>query len=73
MLVTPLVWYHGSKGNAELIGHDNFVVGAFDEVEYQAANIQLEAGDKIWFYSDGITEAENGEEQFSEEGLKRCD
>ncbi|MBY7730059.1 MULTISPECIES: PP2C family protein-serine/threonine phosphatase [Vibrio] len=66
----PLVWYHGSKGNAELIGHDNFVVGAFDEVEYQAANIQLEAGDKIWFYSDGITEAENGEEQFSEEGLK---
>jgi sigma-B regulation protein RsbU (phosphoserine phosphatase) len=64
------VWYHGNQGNAELIGHDNFVVGAFDDVEYQAAQIQLEPGDKIWFYSDGITEADNGDEQYSEEGLR---
>ncbi|MEF1281817.1 SpoIIE family protein phosphatase [Vibrio fortis] len=68
----PLVWYHGNQGNAELIGHDNFVVGAFDDVEYQAAQIQLEPGDKIWFYSDGITEADNGDEQYSEEGLRNA-
>ncbi|KII76643.1 PP2C family protein-serine/threonine phosphatase [Vibrio renipiscarius] len=66
----PLVWYHGSNGQAELIGHDNFVVGAFDDVDYQSSIIQLEAGDKVWFYSDGITEADNGSEQFSEIGLR---
>ncbi|EGU31954.1 putative response regulator [Vibrio ichthyoenteri ATCC 700023] len=66
----PLVWYHGSNGQAELIGHDNFVVGAFDDVDYQSSIIQLEPGDKVWFYSDGITEADNGSEQFSEDGLR---
>ena len=66
----PLVWFHGSRGNAELIGHDNFVVGAFDDVDYQSSIIQLEPGDKVWFYSDGITEADNGSDQFSEDGLR---
>jgi len=67
----PLVWYHSKHAQAELIGHDNFVVGAFEDVEYQSSIVQLEAGDKIWFYSDGITEAEMNTEQFSEEGLKK--
>lgn len=66
----PLVWYHGKGSHAELIGHDNFVVGAFDDIEYQSSIIQLEPNDRIWFYSDGITEAENGERQFSEDGLR---
>ncbi|NOH47338.1 response regulator [Vibrio rotiferianus] len=66
----PLVWYHGSRGEAELIGHDNFVVGAFDDVGYQSSIIQLEENDKVWFYSDGITEADNGVVQFSEDGLR---
>ena len=66
----PLVWYHGSRGQAELIGHDNFVVGAFDGIDYQSSIIQLEPGDKVWFYSDGITEADNGADQFSEDGLR---
>ncbi|EGU36019.1 SpoIIE family protein phosphatase [Vibrio scophthalmi] len=66
----PLVWYHGKHGQAELIGHDNFVVGAFEDVDYQSSIIQLEPGDKVWFYSDGITEADNGLEQFSEDGLR---
>ncbi|WP_114767040.1 PP2C family protein-serine/threonine phosphatase [Vibrio rhodolitus] len=66
----PLVWYRGNRTLTELVGHDNFVVGAFDDVEYQASSIQLEAGDRVWFYSDGITEADNGEDQFSEDGLR---
>ncbi|MGF1754245.1 fused response regulator/phosphatase [Vibrio makurazakiensis] len=67
----PLVWYHSEHGHAELIGHDNFVVGAFEDVDYQSSIVQLEAGDKIWFYSDGITEAQMNTEQFSEEGLMK--
>ncbi|ROV59851.1 fused response regulator/phosphatase [Vibrio ponticus] len=66
----PLVWYRSNTTSTELIGHDNFVVGAFDGVDYQAATIQLEAGDRVWFYSDGITEADNGEDQFTEDGLR---
>lgn len=58
---------------AELIGHDNFVVGAFDFVDYQSSQIKLSPGDKIWVYSDGITEAENKQatKQFSENGLRK--
>lgn len=67
----PMVWLHKMSETAELIGHDNFVVGAFDFVNYQSSQIQLTPGDKIWLYSDGITEAENKKEQFSEEGLRK--
>lgn len=69
----PLVWLHKESETAELIGHDNFVVGAFDFVDYQSSQIQLTPGDKMWLYSDGITEAENKQEteQFSEDGLRK--
>lgn len=69
----PLVWLHNDSKKAELIGHDNFVVGAFDFVDYQSSQIKLSPGDKIWVYSDGITEAENKQatKQFSENGLRK--
>jgi len=68
----PLAWLHNNSGTAEFIGQDSFVVGAFDFVEYKTAHIQLEHGDKIWMYSDGLTEAEYGMKQFSEEGLRNA-
>jgi sigma-B regulation protein RsbU (phosphoserine phosphatase) len=68
----PLVWLHNEKCSAEFIGQDSFVVGAFDFVEYKTAQIQLEPGDKIWMYSDGLTEAEKDKTQFSEEGLRNA-
>ncbi|KLV03159.1 PP2C family protein-serine/threonine phosphatase [Photobacterium aphoticum] len=66
----PLVWLHSQTGEAEFIGQDSFVVGAFDFAEYETSYIQLEPGDKVWIYSDGITEAENGAMQFSEPRFK---
>lgn len=66
----PPVWQHHQSKQAELIGQDSFVVGVFDFVEYETVNIQLEKGDRIWVYSDGITEAEQGNTQFSEKGFK---
>ncbi|XDF79405.1 fused response regulator/phosphatase [Aliivibrio fischeri] len=70
----PLVWLHNVTKKAELIGHENFVVGAFDFVDYQSSQIQLEPNDKIWLYSDGITEAENKPKtkQFTENGLRKA-
>ena len=64
----PLVWYHG-KISTPVIGHNNFVVGAFDEIEYQSSIIQLDPS-KVWFYSDGITEAENEAQDLLKKGLK---
>lgn len=65
----PLVWLHNSDSTAEFIRQDSFVVGAFDFAEYKTAQIQLAPGDKVWMYSDGLTEAEQGTKQFSEQGL----
>ncbi|AJR08302.1 putative response regulator [Photobacterium gaetbulicola Gung47] len=68
----PLVWMHSRLGDAELVGQESFVIGAFDFVEYETLYIQLEPGDKVWMYSDGITEAEKGDEMFSEEGFRKA-
>lgn len=66
----PLIWLHNHNGHAEFIGSDSFVVGAFDFADYTTSYIQLEPGDKVWLYSDGITEAEKDSIQFSEQRLK---
>lgn len=68
----PLVWLHNNGGDAEFVGQDSFVVGAFDFAEFNTSHIQLEPGDKVWLYSDGLTEAEQGTLQFSEKGLKKA-
>ncbi|WP_299013169.1 fused response regulator/phosphatase [uncultured Photobacterium sp.] len=65
----PPVWLHSKGGNAEFVGQDGFVIGAFDFVDYTTSTIQLEPGDKFWVYSDGLTEAENGEQQYTEKRL----
>lgn len=67
----PMVWLHRESGDAEFIGQESFVVGAFDFANYQTAHIQLVPGDKIWLYSDGITEAEQGKNLFTEERFRQ--
>ena len=39
-------------------------LGMIESAEYRVESTQLEAGDKIVIYSDGLTEAENAENQF---------
>jgi len=41
-------------------------VGMLEEAQFQTLQAQLEPGDKIVIYSDGLTEAENSEGQFFE-------
>lgn len=38
---------------------DGFPVGVVDEPEYEEHRLQLEPGDRLLFYSDGVTEAAN--------------
>ncbi len=65
----PFVLYRAKQQTAQLIGRDSFVVGMFDFADYQLDTIQLEPGDEVWLYTDGLTEARVGEEMFSEQRL----
>lgn len=48
-------------------------VGIFETFSYEEKVIQLSDNDKLFFYTDGVTEAENKEEEFySEKRLLKC-
>jgi len=55
----------------ELPMADNMIVGAFDDIEYKEDTLQLEHGDTLVMFTDGVTEAMNGAEQ--EFGVERLD
>ncbi|NMT17941.1 serine/threonine-protein phosphatase, partial [Vibrio parahaemolyticus] len=59
-----LVWRASTK-TMEQIGDDNFIVGAMQPMEYIGNQINLDEGDALWLYSDGLIEARQGEEMFS--------
>src|SRR5688500_17307937 len=57
-------------GTIELI--DGIALGMFDHATYGAGRTLLDAGDLVVMYSDGITEAEDGQGvPFDESGLQR--
>lgn len=50
---------------------NNFIVGVFDDYEYKNSSLQLEPGDTLILYTDGVTEAFNEEKKmFGESGLE---
>ena len=42
---------------------DTFPLGILDDAEYEETQLKLEPGDKLVFYTDGIVEAMNGQEE----------
>ena len=56
-------------GGIERLEATATVLGAFEEWECSLQRLQLHPGDVLAAYSDGITEAANGAEQFGEERL----
>jgi sigma-B regulation protein RsbU (phosphoserine phosphatase) len=68
--VPPLV--RRKSGALEGLGSANFPVGMFAEAEYQSARVQLEPGDFLVIYTDGVSEAQNPQnEMFEEARLRR--
>ena len=61
-----------TNGTVEQLPMDrNFMVGAFTDVEYTEKTLQLEHGDLLVMYTDGVTEAVNSSyEEFGTERLK---
>ncbi|MBZ0306932.1 MAG: SpoIIE family protein phosphatase [Anaerolineae bacterium] len=65
----PLLW-RARDGSVEFLPRGGHPLGWFEDMPLQTLNYQLEPGDIIVFYTDGITEAENGlEDFFGEERL----
>jgi phosphoserine phosphatase RsbU/P len=58
-------------GGLEGLGSANFPVGMFAEAEYQTARVQLEAGDFLVIYTDGVSEASNTQSELFEEARLR--
>jgi len=69
----PLLMKAANNGNFEFLKLDsNIVLGIFENAQFNISEIQLEAGDKIFTYTDGITEAINDENQmYGEKQLQK--
>jgi serine phosphatase RsbU (regulator of sigma subunit) len=64
----PPLWLR-RDGRVTMLESTATVIGAFEEWACALARIQLGSGDLLVVYSDGITEAVRGQEQFGEERL----
>jgi len=67
----PLIRRHG-ENFSELPMELNFVLGGWNDWQYIQQEIQLEEGDTIFLYTDGVTEAvDSAGEMYSLERLKK--
>ena len=67
--VPPLI--RKLTGLVEALGSANFPVGMFAEAEYQSARVNLDPGDFLVIYSDGVSEASNMNHDLFEESRLR--
>jgi phosphoserine phosphatase RsbU/P len=57
-------------GTVEKLGDGGMVLGIFPDNQYEQAELTLTAGDRLLFYTDGITEARNPEgDEYGEDRL----
>lgn len=70
----PLVYRHnGDQEFHYLDVEDNCVLGLMEDMEFVQQETQLERGDVIYLYTDGVTEAMNEKlEQYGEQRLEEC-
>jgi len=74
-VITGEFRYINGGHNAPLLAHkngrfdplsvpNNILLGVHEDAHYDVSSIQLEAGDTLVLYTDGVTEAENDEQEF---------
>jgi serine phosphatase RsbU (regulator of sigma subunit) len=67
----PTYLFRAATNQIEELPSNNMIVGAFRFATYVSASLQLNPGDILLAYSDGLTEAENPHgEMLGEEGVK---
>jgi sigma-B regulation protein RsbU (phosphoserine phosphatase) len=66
---TPMVRH--ADGSVTTLDPSNFPLGFFPGTKYEVAHVQLQVGDEVAIYSDGVTEANNAaHDLFGDERLK---
>ncbi len=64
------LWWHAPTSELRLLNAKGIILGAFESVKLEERTIDLTHGDIVVFYTDGVTEAINAnEELFGEERL----
>jgi sigma-B regulation protein RsbU (phosphoserine phosphatase) len=63
--------YRAETGEAALVTVSGLPLGTFDNVEYDEITVELGPGDAFLFFSDGITEATRGHEEYGVKRLRR--
>jgi serine phosphatase RsbU (regulator of sigma subunit) len=58
-------------GHFEELSQSGVLLGVAPRAQYEDFDVELDAGDVIVLYSDGLTEARRGEEEFGPEGVRR--
>ncbi|HYE53017.1 MAG TPA: SpoIIE family protein phosphatase [Azospirillaceae bacterium] len=67
----PLIW-RAAEARWEQIGEGGFPVGLFEQADYEAMSFELDEGDRLVLYSDGVSECSGlTGEAFTEERLGR--
>lgn len=68
----PAYILRGKNGELERLGRfPNLVVGGFEDFSYKSESAQLDSGDSLFLYTDGITEAFDAkDEAFGDERLE---
>jgi len=68
----PTFLFRAATGQIEELTSNNMIVGAFQFATYEAATLNMNPGDVLLAYSDGLTEAENPQgEMLGEEAVKK--
>jgi serine phosphatase RsbU (regulator of sigma subunit) len=66
----PAYLFRSATGKIEELTSDAYILGLFDFASYQSRTLHLDKGDILVVYSDGLTDAQNQqEEMFGEERL----
>ena len=58
-------------GRMEKLEPGGTMIGAFDFVTWEADTVQLSDGDLLFIFSDGVTEADNGHEQYGDDRTEK--
>lgn len=68
----PLFRYRASKNECVLYKIDGVPIGIMEDAEYPQAKVQLEPGDLVVLYTDGVTEMRNSlKEEYGRERLQK--
>src|SRR5256885_8480383 len=67
----PLPWVIRADGTTEQVGLPGLLIGAFDQAETRDAVVDLEVGDAVVLYTDGVVEERNDDSvTFGQERLR---